>query len=71
MLLRQCILECSVPFNDIYFVNAICISLPFTVEWKEVKRSLFSQGSKLILDLAIMELNATYDRLINDKDLEK
>ena len=64
-------MECSVPFNDIYLVNAICISLPFTVEWKEVKWLLFSQGSKLTLDLAIMELNATYDRLINDKDLEK
>jgi len=71
MLLRQCILECGALFNDIYLVNAICISLPFTAEWKEVKQSLFSQDLKLTLDLAIIELNATYNRLINNKDLEK
>ena len=71
MLLRQCILECGALFNDIYLINAIFISLPFTAEWKEVKQSLFSQGSKITLDLEIIELNATYNRLMNDKDLKK
>jgi len=71
MLLRQCILECGALFNDIYLINAIFISLPFTAEWKEVKQSLFSQGSKITLDLEIIELNATYNRMMNDKDLKK
>ena len=41
------------------------------MEWKKVKQSLFSQKSKLTLDIAVMELNATFDRLINNKKLEK
>jgi len=41
------------------------------VEWKKVKQSLFSQRSKLTLDIAVMELNAIFDRLINNKKLEK
>jgi len=41
------------------------------VEWKKVKQSLFSQKSKLTLDIVVMELNATFDRLMNNKKLEK
>jgi len=41
------------------------------MEWKKVKWSLFSQGSKLTLNVAVMKLNAMFDRLINDNELEK
>lgn len=32
---------------------------------------MFSQESKLTLDIVIMELNAMFDKLINNKKLEK
>ncbi|KAF9439626.1 hypothetical protein P691DRAFT_769269 [Macrolepiota fuliginosa MF-IS2] len=68
--LQQHILDCGTQFKEIYFINAILISLPFTNKWKNVRQSLFSHGSKLTLDMTIGKLTSVYDHDMNDKELE-
>ena len=53
--------------NDRTFINALFMSLPQTAEWRSLRNSLYRKGTLLTLNEAMNELNAEYDRIVQDR----
>ena len=60
--LRPCIIE----MNDRTFINVLFMSLPQSSEWRASQNTLYCKGTTLSLNDVITELNAEFNRIVQE-----